>query len=233
MTSEKKTDILDGAIESAITLEIEDLEYEYDSKDYTFQLGPINLKASSSEILFITGGNGSGKTTLAKLLTGLYKPQRGRILVNGNEIAGDQLGAYDSHVFSDFYLFKKLYGIDYVKKHDEIEETLNVLHMQDNIQITDGEFSTLKLSTGQRKRLALLVSYLEDKQIFLFDEWAADQDPDFRQYFYQEFLCALKKKGKCVIAITHDDRYFDVADTVVKMEMGKIKYVKKAVGSDA
>ena len=222
----KPAPLLDVTAEAGITLETEDLEYAYHSQDHVFRLGPINLKVHSHEILFITGGNGSGKTTLVKLLTGLYQPQMGRILLNGRELTPDTLGEYYSPVFSDFYLFKKLYGIDYVAKQSEIDEMLNVLRMQDTMHITNGEFSTLKLSTGQRKRLALLVSYLEDKHIFVFDEWAADQDPDFRRYFYQEFIHDLKKKGKCVIAITHDDRYFDLADTVIKMEMGKMEYIK-------
>lgn len=228
MTSKKPAYVLSPGLEQNTTLEIKDLEYEYSSEDNTFKLGPINLKICLNEILFITGGNGSGKTTFAKMLTGLYKPQKGRILLNGNEVGADKLGEYYSHVFSDFYLFRKLYGIDYDKKRNEIKDTLEVLQMQDKVQVNQGEFSTLKLSTGQRKRLALLVSYLEDKQIFIFDEWAADQDPDFRRYFYQEFLYDLKEKGKCVIVITHDDRYFDLADTVVKMETGKIEHIMKA-----
>lgn len=226
IASTKPVPLLDVTAETGITLETEDLEYAYHTQDHSFRLGPINLKIHPQEILFITGGNGSGKTTLARLLTGLYQPQKGRILLNGCELTRDTLGEYYSPVFSDFYLFKKLYGIDYVTKQSEIDELLNVLRMQDTMHITNGEFSTLKLSTGQRKRLALLVSYLEDKHIFIFDEWAADQDPDFRRYFYQEFIHNLKKKGKCVIAITHDDRYFDLADTVIKMEMGKMEYIK-------
>ncbi len=206
-----------------VSVRLEDIEYEYQSDDKTFKVGPINYEFRSGEIVFITGGNGSGKTTLAKLLTGLYTPDKGRILINGLEIRRNELGEYFSNVFSDFYLFKKLYGIDYKNTHDKIDEYLDVLQIKDKLTVSDGIFSTTKLSTGQRKRLALLVSYLEDRKIFIFDEWAADQDPEFRRFFYQDLLLELKQRGKCVIVITHDDRYFHIADAVLKLHAGQIE----------
>lgn len=206
-----------------ILLQLEDIEYEYKSDDKTFKVGPIDCQFHSGEIVFLTGGNGSGKTTLAKLLTGLYIPHKGRILINGLEVQRGQLGEYFSNIFSDFYLFKKLYGVDYKNKVDQINKYLDVLQIKDKLTIDDGTFSTTKLSSGQRKRLALLVSYLEDREIFIFDEWASDQDPEFRRFFYQELLPELKQRGKCVIVITHDDRYFHLADVVIKLHAGQIE----------
>ena len=69
---------------------------------------------------------------------------------------------------------------------------------------------------------ALIVALLEGKQVFVFDEWAADQDPLFRKIFYQRLLPELKSRGKTVVAVTHDDRYFAVADQVIKLEEGKV-----------
>ena len=86
----------------------------------------------------------------------------------------------------------------------------------------DGRFSTLDLSTGQRKRLAMVAALLDDKPIYIFDEWAADQDPGFRRYFYEGLLGELKARGKTVLAVTHDDRYFGVADRVVKRGEGGV-----------
>lgn len=131
-------------------------------------------------------------------------------------------GSY-STVFADFYLFDKLYGISYEGKETEIQRYLEILQLSDKVQIQDGKFSTTKLSTGQKKRLALLVTYLEDRYIYLFDEWATDQDPEFRLFFYDSLLPELKFKGKCVIAVTHDDRYFNLADRVIKMDLDKMK----------
>lgn len=213
-------------MESNISLKLNEIEYVYDKNDEkSFKVGPITYEFNSGEIIFITGGNGSGKSTLAKLLAGLYAPSKGHITLNNNMISEKILNENYSTVFSDFYLFDKLYGIDYRSKEKQIQEYLRILQLDDKVQIKDGKFSTTKLSTGQKKRLALLVTYLEDRPIYLFDEWAADQDPEFRLFFYDTLLPDVKQRGKCVIAITHDDRYFNHADKVIKMELGRISNV--------
>ncbi|WP_068774888.1 cyclic peptide export ABC transporter [Paenibacillus sp. FJAT-26967] len=207
----------------SIELELKSVQYHYSTKDgESFAVGPFNYAFRTGEIIFITGGNGSGKSTLAKLITGLYVPAQGEILINGEKVSAAQLGQQYSAIFSDFHLFEKMYGIDYKSKQKDIEHFLKVLHLEDKVQIQDGVFQSIKLSTGQRKRLALLVSYLEDRPVYLFDEWAADQDPEYRSFFYHTLLPELKNRGKCVIAITHDDRFFHLADRVIKMEMGKM-----------
>lgn len=204
-------------------IHLKDIEYEYESQnDEKFGIGPIDINFSCGEITFITGGNGSGKSTLAKLLTGLYAPKSGDILINGKRVGTESLGEFHSAVFSDFYLFQKLYGINCENKMDEIVYYLKVMRLSEKVKVNGGRFDTLKLSSGQRKRLALMISYLEDRPVFTFDEWAADQDPEFKKFFYYELLPALKKMGKCVIAITHDDHYFHIADRIIKMDSGKI-----------
>ncbi len=201
-------------------LSLEDVEYEY-SQDQKFHIGPISYQFRTGEITFITGGNGSGKSTLFKVLTGLYRPVKGKICVNGKGIANQDLRELFSAVTSDYHLFKKLYGIDIKGKEKEIEHYLDTLDLTGKVSIDDGIFSTIELSSGQRKRLALLTAYLEDKPFFIFDEWAAEQDREFREFFYNILIKKLKQKGKCVIAITHDDRYFNMADRILKLEMGQ------------
>ena len=203
-------------------------EYESEDEGEKFSVGPVNFDAKKGEIVFIVGGNGSGKTTLAKLLTGLYEPSKGTVsITNGKPV---QLGEYFSVVFGDFHLFEKLYDVDLEGKEEEVKEYLEMLRLQEKVKIEDGSFSTIELSGGQRKRLALLRCYLEDRPIYLFDEVAADQDPGFRKFFYRTLLPKMKERGKIVIAITHDDHYFDVADRVVKMDMGKIELVEDSAG---
>jgi cyclic peptide transporter len=213
-------------------LQLLDIEYHYHEDDNKtgFKIGPITMDFNPGEIIFITGGNGSGKSSLAKLLTGLYIPEKGRIVINEKDVSNFELNQKFTAIFSDYHLFDKLYGIQHVKKQQMIIEKLKVLQLQNKTSIDNGIFKTINLSTGQRKRLALLVSYLDDKPIYLFDEWASDQDPEFRNFFYNDLLPELKNKGKCVIVISHDDRYYNKADRLIRMEMGKI--LKQTVGSE-
>lgn len=207
------------------TLETQDVYFSYPSEGEKqgFSVGPINIKIQKGEILFVVGGNGSGKTTLAKLITGLYAPEKGKILINGNEIKGqDYLGEYFSVIFGDYQLFAKLYNVDIEPNREKIRVSLELLDLKGKVDIKDGSFTTIDLSGGQRKRLALLQCWLENCPIYLFDEVAADQDPEFRKFFYRDLLPRMKAENKIVICITHDDHYFDVADQIIKMDMGKI-----------
>lgn len=198
--------------------------YRYPSRDgeEVFEVGPIDLCATRGQIIFIVGGNGSGKTTLAKLLTGLYAPAEGAIFINDRSVEPYELGEYYAPVFTNPYLFNKIYTPHVAARKNEIGEYLALLDLAHKVTVTGDVYSTIDLSVGQRKRLALLQCYLEDRPIYLFDEWAADQDPHYRHIFYRKLLPDMKKSGKIVIAITHDDHYFDVADSVLKMDRGKL-----------
>lgn len=220
-SNEKKAD--HKVQNSKFDIKVKDVVFQYKNENgEKFRVGPINCDFKSGEIIFISGGNGSGKSTLAKLITGLYTPDEGEISINGEKADQETLGSYFSAIFGDYYLFDKMYGIDYQSKTEEIRKYLKVLRIDDKVQVKDGLFSSTRLSTGQRKRLALLVSYLEERPAYLFDEWAADQDPEFRKFFYKVLLPELKARGKTIIAITHDDSYFDNADKHIKMETGQI-----------
>lgn len=194
---------------------------EAEKSESEFTLGPITTEFRSGEIVFITGGNGSGKSTLGKLITGLYRPTDGEVLVNGKTVELTFLNELFSSVYSDFNLFKKLYGIDYNQKKRVMQDYLELMKISNKVEVNqDGEFKSINLSTGQRKRLAFVISYLEDKPMIIFDEWAAEQDPEFRACFYKILLPMLKEQGKGVIVITHDDRYFNCADKLLKLERG-------------
>ncbi|XBS71664.1 cyclic peptide export ABC transporter [Acerihabitans sp. KWT182] len=209
---------------SLVDLSLERVGYTFSTDGGTgFALGPISLDIRAGEILFIVGKNGSGKTTLIKLLLGLYAPDRGRILYNGrpvNAAGRDRYRRLFTTVFSDYYLFDEIL-VDASRAADS-RRYLERLDLARKVHIRDGRFSTTDLSTGQRKRLALVQAYLEDRPIIVFDEWAADQDPVFRQVFYTELLPDLKAMGKTLIVISHDDRYFAAADRVITLAEGKI-----------
>ncbi|HKR15456.1 MAG TPA: cyclic peptide export ABC transporter [Pyrinomonadaceae bacterium] len=203
--------------------------YRREGEDSVFLLGPIDLSFKPGELVFLTGGNGSGKTTLAKLILGLYQPESGEIRLNNQPVVSENTDYYRQHfsvVFSDFFLFDSLLGLNAEDLDQRARQYLTQLHLDHKVQVKDGTLSTTNLSQGQRKRLALLTAYLEDRPIYVFDEWAADQDPLFKEVFYYQLLPELKSRGKTIIAITHDDRYYHVGDRVIKLADGKIVYNK-------
>jgi putative pyoverdin transport system ATP-binding/permease protein len=207
-------------------LELENVThaYHHEKEDTDFTLGPLNLSFRPGEVVFLVGGNGSGKSTFAKILTGLYVPESGKIRLDGKSITDYNREVYRqlfSAVFSDFYLFERLRN-SHISNLDEMaHDYLVQLQLDHKVRIEEGMFSTTALSQGQRKRLALLTAYLDDRPFYVFDEWAADQDPHFKQIFYTQILQELKNRGKTVLVISHDDRYYHVADRIIKLEFGQ------------
>ena len=211
------------------SLKLEASRFAYrNQEDEVFVLGPLSLAIEAPQIVFVVGGNGSGKSTLLKVLAGLYQPEEGRISVDGTTVTRGNIQSYRemfSTIFSDFHLFERLYGA-LGTDETEVSDLLERMQLDRKVKFVDDKFTTLELSTGQRKRLALVVSLLDDKPVFIFDELAADQDPEFRKFLYEEVLPGLKSLGHTVIAASHDDRYFHVADTLIKMEYGKIEEIR-------
>lgn len=209
-------------------IKLENVEYVYPAlknEEEGFHLGPINLTLNPGEITYLVGGNGSGKTTLGKLLSLHYIPEKGDIYFDNEAVTDKNRNTCRqgiSAIYSDFYLFTKLFGLSDKGLDSRASEILKQLGLEGKVTIKNGRFSSTRLSDGQKKRLALLVSYLEDRPIYIFDEWAADQDPEFKEIFYYRILPELKELNKLVVVITHDDRYFQQADKLVKMENGKI-----------
>ena len=204
--------------------------YKREGEPNNFTLGPLDLSFQAGEIVFLIGGNGSGKTTLAKLLAGLYAPESGEILLDGRSISAHNRDDYRqlfSAIFSDYYLFDSLLGIENQNLQQRVQEYLDRLQLSHKVQFKDGGLSTLDLSQGQRKRLALLTAYLEDRSLYIFDEWAADQDPTFKRVFYHQILPELKASGKTLIVISHDDRFYHLADRIIKLENGQLEYDKR------
>ncbi|HZE81284.1 MAG TPA: cyclic peptide export ABC transporter [Candidatus Polarisedimenticolia bacterium] len=227
-TLSQSSDVTDTDTQSAnrwYQISLENVTYRYDSgdPDSSFQIGPMDFSMTAGEVIFVTGGNGSGKTTFIKVLAGLYYPQAGTILVDGAPVAAAGIDRYRqrfSSVFFDFHLFDQLYGMPDIDEKAALY--LKHLKLDHKVSVNDGKLSTTNLSQGQRKRLALLTAYLEDRPIYIFDEWAADQDLEFREFFYYEIIPGLKRRNKTVIVISHDERYFHLADRVVKLELGHV-----------
>lgn len=209
-------------------LELRQVVHTYHSQEanHRFTVGPLDLTFKSGELVFIVGGNGSGKSTLAKLITGLYSPDSGELRLDGQPIGETNREWYRQHfsaIFSDFYLFERLISPADLALDDQAQTYLKKLELDQKVSVRDGQLSTTALSQGQRKRLALLGAYLEDRPIYLFDEWAADQDPIFREIFYTQLLAELNQRGKTILVISHDDHYFYLADRIIKLDYGRIE----------
>lgn len=206
-------------------ISLQDVFFQFPLKEggRPFSIGPMQLEFHRGEITFVVGGNGSGKSTFLKAFTSLYPLSGGHILLDDIEITPYNKASYRnlfSTIFTDYYLFKRLIGIE--QPDDELVRTLLArMELSDKTSIENGMITNRDLSTGQKKRLTLILSVLENKPVMVFDEWAADQDPVFRKFFYDVLLPELKANGKTIIAVTHDDNYFYAADRIYKMEYGR------------
>ena len=211
-------------------IKIDQLCFEYENSgldDYHFSVGPITTQLKRGDAVYLTGGNGSGKSTFAKLLLGLYQATSGTISLDDKPISQvDELESYQglcSAIFSDFHLFNHVLAPDgELAKDEDIVPFLQELEMDKKVSTHHGCFSSTALSQGQKKRLALVMSYIENCPICLYDEWAADQDPRFRELFYTEIIPQLKRQNKLVLVITHDDKYFELADQLLRFESGRL-----------
>jgi len=207
-------------------IQLENVIYEYmdEEKLASFTLGPINFNLRKGELICIVGGNGSGKSTFLKVLTNLYHPGSGKTLLNGRNLQlynPDDYRYWFSTIFTDFHLFPRIYGIPDLDP-DKVNEYIDLMGLSHKTHFNGQNFSNVRLSTGQRKRLALICTLLEDKPIMILDEVTADQDPGFKQFFYTQVLPSLRNKGKTIIMVSHDDKYTEQFDRVIEMEYGKI-----------
>lgn len=221
------------------SISLTDIHYRYDNSDADTSalvtektahsndiLQDVNLTLRRGDVVFLIGANGSGKSTLAKIITGIFTPTTGSVHIDNQLIDSKNNTDYRqlfSAIFSDQHLFKQLIGSHGSDPDMTLVTTwLHKLNLQDKVSVTDHRLSTDKLSQGQRKRLAMLISVAEHKDILLLDEWAADQDPAFRRVFYQSLIPELKALGKTLFIISHDDSYFEHADRLLLMKEGKL-----------
>lgn len=205
-------------------IEYKNIYFRYKSVNSIFSIGPLNMTVYKGEICFIYGENGAGKTTFINIILGILEYDKGNIILNGTETLNAPTKLY-APVFSDFYLFDDLYGVSDLS-NEKINKYIALFGLEEKVKIAKGEFSTANLSTGQKKRLALIHALLSNRKILVLDEWAADQDPIFRKFFYEEILTILKDDGYTIIAVTHDDKYFKYADSLYFMNSGCLTKIK-------
>lgn len=217
------TEVYTGEFDS---VELNNIGFRYNNSDADtiFELGPLNLKIDKGEVIFVIGGNGSGKSTFINILTGLYEPSSGELLLNNEDITADNTVIQNliAAVFTDNHIFSHNYDDYLLENNDKYRKLLETMEL-DKVIVDDKEESARRsFSKGQGKRMSLIFALLENKPILVLDEWAADQDPHFRKYFYEKLVPKLKEEGKTIIAVTHDDAYFKYADRIIKFDYGQI-----------
>ncbi len=225
-----------GSFQDFSRISFNGIRFSYDQKDpEAYAVGPLNLEIARGEVIFLVGGNGSGKSTALRMMTGLYPTQAGWIGVDEASVAGKAIAGYRelfSSVFVDFHLFDRLYGQEDTDP-GRVNRLISEMELAEKVTFEDGRFTQIHLSTGQRKRLALIAAMVEDRPIYVFDEWSAEQDVHFRETFYNTIIPRLRAEGKTVIATTHDEKYWKVADRVVKLDLGTIEWVKSRAELEA
>ena len=215
------------------TIALEDLTFRHAGRGGTgsFTVGPVDMTVERGTVVFITGHNGSGKSTLIHMLLGLYPAHRGTLTVDGAPVPPEAMQSYRdlfSVVFSDSHVTRQLHGVGELDD-GFAEDLLDMLEIGDKVGLDGRAFTTVELSQGQKKRLALMAALLERKPVLVLDEWAADQSPYFRRKFYREILPWMKARGITVIAVTHDDAYFDAADIQLQVERGSVQRLANPV----
>jgi len=195
-------------------IEFQDVHFSYDSEREEVLKG-INLKISPKEKILITGPNGSGKTTLIKLLLGLYRTKRGKILIDGkdiNELSLSSLRERISIVSQNTFLFNDTVrnNILYSRpdaSEEELEQAVKLSGAYEFIKNLDKGFDTMigergvRLSGGERQKLSIARAILKDSDIIIFDEVATHLDRKSEKRIQK--LINENFKNKTCILISH------------------------------
>ncbi|MBK5969269.1 MULTISPECIES: ATP-binding cassette domain-containing protein [Thiorhodovibrio] len=206
------------------TLRAEGLAYQYPDHggEAGFAFGPMDLTIEPGTITFLVGGNGSGKSTCLKLLIGLYQPSNGTLLLDERPVDMAGYRRLFATVFVDSYLFQHVLGVGELDE-GRVNRLLDTWGIGHKTRFQRGRFTNIDLSTGQKKRVAMVAALLEDKPFLVLDEWAADQAPEFRAWFYQHFLPEMRALGKTIVVASHDEQFFAIADQVLVFEDGRLR----------
>ena len=164
-------------------------------------LKDINVEIEKGEYVGLIGNNGAGKTTLLKIISGLHKPDKGKVSVVGeiNFLAGFGIGMVDElSVTENIYLYGAIYGLDRDKIHKNFDEMIEWAELQN---FAGAKLKTL--STGMRTRLAFSITRYVDADIFLLDEALSAGDKGFKEKCERVFE-SYKQDSKTFIVSTHN-----------------------------
>lgn len=213
-------------------IEFQDVYFEYD--EGVPVLKGISFEATAGTTTALVGSSGSGKSTLIGLVMAFHYARSGRILVDGNDLAGVSLKDYRSNlgvVMQDNFLFEGTIAenVKYSRPHATIEQVREVCRIAHCDEFVDGfeqGYETIvgergvKLSGGQRQRVAIARAILADPSILILDEATASLDSESEEKI-QDGLAALRE-GRTTFVIAHRLSTIQSADQILVLEHGEI-----------
>ncbi|MCK4340579.1 MAG: ABC transporter ATP-binding protein [Phycisphaerae bacterium] len=221
-------------------IEFRDVAFSYATNPDQAVLDGINLRIDKGRIIALVGPNGSGKTTLVSLLLRFFEPSRGRILIDGRNIADVSLASLraqiglvtqEAVIFSDTVRGNIAYGADGVSEEDirraarlaHVEEFVTDLRVEHNGETTtgyDARINARTLSGGQRQRIVLARAILRDPPILILDEATSQVDAESERKI-QEALEDVTR-DRTTIIIAHRFSTIARADLIFVLNEGRL-----------
>jgi len=202
----------------------------------TVALREVSLEANFGEMVYVVGPSGSGKTTLLSVLSGILRPDSGAVIVEGEDIwslDSDKLARFRLNkigfVFQDYHLFPRLTTAENVaiplilRRKDWNESIAVAVHYLEIVGLKDrADLSPVKLSGGEQQRVAIARAIAGQPDILIMDEPTASLDGDTGHAIVDFVRKNLLNASRCILVVTHDNRIYDLATRILKMEDGRL-----------
>jgi len=201
----------------------------------------VALVAHFGEMLFIVGPSGSGKTTMLSMISGILRPNGGKVTVKGADIwalNNDQLADFRLNtigfVFQDYHLFPRLttaenVAIPLILKQRDWNES--IAEARKHLEIVGlkgrGDILPVKLSGGEQQRVAIARAIISSPEILILDEPTASLDGDTGRMIIAFVKEKILNEKRCIMIVTHDARINEYADRIMHMEDGRLTAFEK------
>jgi putative ABC transport system ATP-binding protein len=196
----------------------------------------VSFEAFFGEMLYIVGPSGSGKTTMLSMVSGILRPNAGKVEIEGTDIwslSESRIAAFRlaklGFVFQDYHLFPRLTTVENVAIPLILQRrawTEAIAEARKDLEIVGlgsrAEFPPVKLSGGEQQRVAIARAIVSRPDILILDEPTASLDGDTGRSILGFVRRELLTEKRCIIIITHDSRIFEFAHRIMHMEDGRL-----------